>query len=149
MKTLQLLLVFFICFSGAPLPSPQPAEHLNEESRNPVAVDVTYGSRSGCFGSGPCRIEESDGQAKRISEGTARGVIWIGPDGKLVLKIDKNSMTKSTREKHFGQDYFEVPLAYSLPAKVSQAIYPGYSAFTIGVGHYEFREDEQYYTIEF
>ncbi|NUQ26543.1 MAG: hypothetical protein HUU34_21570 [Saprospiraceae bacterium] len=113
--TVSLLLVF--AFGSLFAGRFQPAAPVTQ------GVVLEYGSRAGCFGTGPCRMQlDAAGSNYTVQEGQGRGEVRLNNAGKLVLSLDSASMTSTTVEAQFGAGYFEVPEPFQVPEEVLTAL---------------------------
>ncbi len=114
-----------------------------------VGVVLTYGARSGCFGSGPCRIELADGQPYVKQEGMARGALSYTPQGRLALSIEAASMTPATSQAQLGKGRFELPEPFKVPAELLQALNVPDTVLWLPPGWYDATLEENQYRIIF
>lgn len=144
MKTIIALIFLFHTLILFPHVTPSP--------EGEVPVMITYGARTGCFGSGPCRIEEAEEEVEIPQElsGAAFGWISLNKAGRVVLRIHKPSMDLSTRRLQFGSGYFQVPIDFPLEGSLKgiQAE-SGNPLYRLPKGRYPVKELKQYYLLTF
>lgn len=127
-----------------------PAPHrLAQAAENEVGVVLTYGARSGCFGSGPCRIELADGEPYVKQEGMAQGLLRYTGQGRLVLSIEAASMMPATVDRQLGKGQLELPQAFQVPAGLLQALHVPDTALWLPPGLYDAPLEEGHYRINF
>ncbi len=146
MKTfyLTVALLLVVAFGSLFAGRLQPAPPLTQ------GVVLEYGSRSGCFGSGPCRMElDAGGSNYVVQEGQGRGEVWLNGAGKLVLSVESASMTANTRSAQFGTGYFELPDPFLVPEAVMTALGQQGVQLMIPAGTYPVVEANGYLEVVF
>ncbi len=121
MKTTILVFLFFFGEMITGLQNDGKSMDNFNAQKGEIAVTITYGSRSGCFGSGPCRVEEgtkADMEQSGLS-GMATGYMSLVKNDRLILRVSRNSMDKKTYLQQFRKGVFYVPKSIDIPDEVS------------------------------
>ncbi len=102
-----------------------------------VKFQVELGRRKlGCIRFGICNITvlmTIEPRTEALTENTATGTAQI-TDGKLVMLFDRNSMTESTYQYHFGTGKFIVEEDFQLSPEVAAAL--GFRSYNVKTGNY-------------
>jgi hypothetical protein len=142
MKTAITFLLILYTLTLFPPRATSPADE--------VPVMITYGTRTGCFGSGPCRIEEVEAETEIPIGLSGAGFGWLSTDkhGRLTLRLDKNSMDRATQQLQFGSGFFHIPkdLIWDAPSRFSHS---ESIPCRLPKGSYKVKELKQYYILTF
>ncbi len=83
-----------------------------------ITITINFGRRSqGCSGTGVCSIVISAELMTKPMENGASGVAEM-KDGKLVMTLNKNSMTREAMAKYFANNKFSVEEDYQVAENV-------------------------------
>ncbi len=83
-----------------------------------ITITINFGRRSqGCSGTGICSIVISAELMSKPSDNSSTGVAET-KDGKLILTINKNSMTREALAKHFANGKFTVEEDYEVAENI-------------------------------
>jgi|TARA_B110000967_G_C18586527_1_gene412286 hypothetical protein len=110
-------------------------------------VGVTFGNNSFCEGIGPCMLIPPDRFPGNNYD--AIGEIIIGTDGKITLKIKKNSISVAKAEEQFKDDFFEVSKEVELLPSLSSESQRRVGESIIKKGKFPVVSDNDFYTISF
>ena len=83
-----------------------------------ITITINFGRRSqGCSGTGICSIIISAELMTKPSDNSGTGVAEM-TNGKLVMTINKNSMTREAMAKHFANGKFTVEEDYQVAENI-------------------------------
>jgi hypothetical protein len=141
-KTIFLPVFLFLLIGTIYAFSVPNSEPANEQ------VGLQFGKQINCIGQGLCLMVPPD----EFEGGSfdAMGEIIVGMNGKMSLKIDKNSISVAKAEEQFGNLVFEIKENIEImPTATTNSAQRGNSTLTIQKGLFPVVEDEESYTISF
>ena len=116
-----------------------------------VNIRISFGrpSAGNCVGRGTCSIEEDNSRRGKLKaiDSKAKGTISINNDGKIVLKVFKESISVKTATEQFIDGKFLVHDELEIPKKITKKLINNRANLRLVSGEYRVRENTDIYTI--
>lgn len=117
-------------------------------SSNSIDVDVNFNKKDCNVGHGICVVKPP--KEKTSSTPDAQGTIRVNKEGKLILEINKTTISVAKSQEQFSNQQFSIPDDFRLSAELTVDLgYQNQDNLTLKKGTYPVTETTDKYVIQF